>query len=758
MSTGADLGGFSMFDLFKVEAETHCAMLNEGLLAIEAAPGDLARIEPLMRAAHSIKGAARIIGLDSAVTLAHAMEDCLVGAQKGREVLGSARIDQLLRGVDLLAQLAALTEAELPKWSADHAPAIEQLMAQLAATAPPETKAPAAPELPPRIASAVEVSGPVGGEVGPAERVSTEKTEAGAGQVALRVSAASLDRMLRLASESMVEAGRFKAVRRILGEMRQTQRRLDSMLEGIDRPDWSAPAQERQVAELKRLISVSEQQLIAHMIDLEHFFRRSEELSTALYQTVVGSRMRPFSEGAVQFPRMIRDLARQLGKQVTYKLLGAGVAVDRDILQQLEAPLTHMLRNAVDHGIETPEERRSAGKPENANIVLEARHHAGMLTVQVRDDGRGIDPEGLRRKIVERRLVSVEVAATLGRAELFEFLFLPNFSTKSAVTEISGRGVGLDVVQSMVQQVSGTVQIDSEPGRGTSFTMRLPVTLSVLRAALVEISGELYAFPLARLERILAVPREQISPVEGVQQFILDGQSIGLIEAGELLQLQRSSSASSELSVLLIGAGGDRCGLVVDRFCGEQDLVVRPLDPRLGEVPHISAAAILESGDPLLIVDTQDLLTSMKKRLGEGRMRGMTAVPVDSARRARRRILVVDDSITVREVERQLLTRRGYDVDVAVDGRDGWNVLRAGRYDLLITDVDMPRMNGIELIRTVRQEARFAALPIIIVSYKDREEDRLLGLEVGASAYLTKGSFHDDSLARTVADLIGTQD
>ncbi len=430
------------------------------------------------------------------------------------------------------------------------------------------------------------------------------------------------------------------------------------------------------------------------------------------------------------------------------------MAVDRDILRKLEAPLNHILRNCVDHAIEKPAERLAAGKSETGHITLEARHHAGTLTIDIRDDGRGIDAESLRGKIVDRQLVDATMAADLNQAEIFEFLFLPGFSTANQVTEVSGRGVGLDVVRTLLQEVSGSVRVDSEPGHGAVFSLRLPVTLSVMRAALAEIAGELYAFPLAKLERIVRVPFDKVRPVQGKQQFTLDEASVGLVRGTEILKLSGDPPQEDTLSVVVIGQDHYLCGIVVDRFVGEQDLVVRPLDPRLGTVPHIAAAAVTEGGEPLLIVDVEDLLNSIRQLLGEGRLRGMSSLST-LQRKHRPRVLVVDDSITVREVERQLLTAQGYEVDVAVDGQDGWHALRAKPYDLLVSDVDMPRMNGIELIRAVRQDPRFQQLPIIIVSYKDREEDRLQGFDAGANAYLTKGSFHDDSFIGTVADLIG---
>jgi two-component system sensor histidine kinase and response regulator WspE len=350
---------------------------------------------------------------------------------------------------------------------------------------------------------------------------------------------------------------------------------------------------------------------------------------------------------------------------------------------------------------------------------------------------------------------AAEVAARLGERELFDFLFLPGFSTAKQVTEISGRGVGLDVVHQMVTSTSGTVRVESRVGAGTTFSMQLPVTLSVVRAALVQVGGEPYAFPLARIDRVLRVGTDAITAVQGRLQCEVDGESTGLVDGAALLGVGETVRGAAT-SVVVLGDDHGKVGLVVERFLGEQDLVVRTLDPRLGKIPHVAAAAILDDGSPALIIDVEDTLATLRKQLGDGSLSGIgTAEASEGPRRATKRILIAEDSITVREVERQLLLRLGYDVAVAVDGMDAWNQLRAGRFDMLVTDIDMPRMNGIELVRLVRADGRFAHLPIAVVSYKDREEDRRAGLDAGANAYLTKGSFHDQSFTATVTELVG---
>ncbi|MBL9150768.1 MAG: hybrid sensor histidine kinase/response regulator [Phycisphaerae bacterium] len=758
------VGGFSLFDLFKGEAETHCRVLNDGLLALEAKPDDLAAVEPLMRAAHSMKGAARIIGLDVAVKLAHAMEDVLVAAQKGRERLGSPRIDQLLRGTDLLAKLATISEAELGEWTASHGPEIDALCGALASPAPtaPETPpppaAPAAPTptvaapapapAPPVVAPTVEPpAAPVAAAPTPAPAATSSEPKT------VRLSADAIDRIMRLAGEMTVESRRYEPLRERLHSLKERLLDLDETLEALGLDIGANPRLDDAAKHTKALCRDAALQLLAS----DELARRVEENAASLYHATLGSRMRPFGDITHGYARLVRDLAKQLGKQVTLTIAGTSVPVDRDILSRLEAPLNHMIRNAVDHGIEMPDDRVAAGKPAAGTIRLEARHHAGQLVVQLVDDGKGVDPERVRQKVITKGLASAEMAAKLSHAEILEFLFLPGFSTASNVTEISGRGVGLDVVQSTAVELGGTATIDSIAGRGTTFRLELPLTLSVVRAAVVEIAGESYAFPLARLERVVKMPRSALTTVEGKQHFMLDGVSVGTVDAAPLLGFGADEVGDSVCVMVVAhrrGGDSERYGLVVSRFRGESDLVVRRLDERLGRVPHIASAAVLESGELLLVVDVDDLVQSVRQLLSEGRLRG-TRVRGHAESRRRRRVLVVDDSITVREVERQLLTRLGYDVDVAVDGADGLNAVRQSAYDLVVSDVDMPRMNGFELVAAIRREPRFADLPIVIVSYKDREEDRLAGMQAGANAYLTKGAFRDDTFARTVRDLVG---
>ncbi len=740
----SDLGGFSLFELFRGEAEQHSLTLSAGLVKLEqsAAASD---IEPLMRAAHSIKGAAKVVGLERAVELAHAMEDALVAMQSGREAPTPARIDQLLAGTDLLASLAAIREEELGAWTTQHSSAITALSQTL--LAPVAAQALAVPAAVPATVPATVTP------VATQEVVATAKVQVAERVAAVRVTAEKLDRLLQLAGETMLESRRLEVVRKqsqsLKSRVIEFEDELDRLRTLLRRSGVDATA----LAPLRKIAQRTRTEVVVHIERVDESIRRGEETATSLYHEVLSSRMRPFGDVTGGLPRLVRDLARQLGKNVRLDIVGEDVQVDRDILARLEAPLNHLLRNALDHGVEMPEDRRAASKPETCVLRVEARHYSGMLRIRVSDDGRGIHAEKIRESVVRKALASSEMVAGMSKQEVLEFLFLPGFSTAAKVTDISGRGVGLDVVQSTVREVGGSVRVDSEPGRGTSFELELPITVSVIRALLVDVAGETLAFPLSRIERVVQVPRAALTSVEGRLHFMLDERSVGLVDAAALLELG-SVEQADDASVVVLG-GDDWYGFLVHRFVGEEDLVVRALDPRLGKVAHLSAAAIREDGEAALIVDCEDILSSMRQQLAEGRSPAARRRVITEGAAQRKRVLVVDDSATVREVERQLLVRLGYEVETAKDGADGLIALRNGAYDLLVSDVDMPRMTGIELVRAARAEPRFAGLPIIIVSYKDREEDRLAGLEAGANAYLTKGAFQDETFATTVRDLIG---
>lgn len=755
-----------MLELFRTELENHSRLLEAGLVGAEADP-EPEKIEPLMRAAHSIKGAARIVGLPAAVTLAHAMEDVLSAAQHGKIRPAAGHVDLLLKGNDIFQTLSKEEPVDIPESLRVRQESMDELASALRASLkalPVAVRSDSRFE-PPQKPAAIEPTVPGAESRTPGTKPSAPiraKAETTAGPESrklsgtqVRVMSESMDRMMGLAGELLIQSQTTGAFTGALLQMKKGVEAVrDECEEHIKRaPSGGGQSREADAESLGVRIEALRQLISARMADYEEYSRRFEHLTHRLYAEAVGSRMVPFAEGLHGFSRMVRDLGRELGKQVRFQVLGDSTPVDRDILEKLEAPLSHLLRNAVDHGLESPEERLAAGKEPAGTIILEARHAAGMLNVSLTDDGRGLDPEAVKRKAIDKGLITPELAAALSKSEIFEFLFLPGFSTSRGVTEISGRGVGLDVVFSMAQEVGGLVRVESEAGRRTSFVMQLPLTLSVLRTLVVEVEGEPYALPLSRIDRLLRVKRDSLRTIEDRQFCTDDEEHIGIVSCRQVFQLPAREDGSETFCVVVISDRLNRYGLVVDRFRGEETVVVRPLDGRLGKTANFQAAAVLKDGAPVLIMDVDDLVRSIHNLLDREKLGKIGAGR--SAAAARKRILVVDDSLTVREVERKLLENAGYLVTCAVDGMDGWNALQGNAFDLVVSDVDMPRMNGIELVKKIKDHSEYRVLPVMIVSYKDSEEDRLRGLEAGANYYLTKGSFHDETLITAVRDLIG---
>ncbi|MCP1514911.1 hybrid sensor histidine kinase/response regulator [Pseudomonas rhodesiae] len=742
----------SLLELFSLEADAQTQVLSAGLLALERNPTQADQLEACMRAAHSLKGAARIVGVDAGVSVAHVMEDCLVSAQESRLYLQPEHIDALLQGTDLLMRIATPGNNVGPADIEAYVASMERLLdpAQPSAAIAPPTVPEPAPEA---LAPEPEPAPPVASDP---PRQGKRMTEGG--ERVLRVTAERLNSLLDLSSKSLVETQRLKpylvSLQRLKRIQSQSVRALDTLDGQLKTQHLNLEAQEA-LTDARRLLAEAQALLAEKTAELDEFGWQAGQRAQVLYDTALACRMRPFADVLGGQVRMVRDLGRSLGKQVRLEIEGEKTQVDRDVLEKLEAPLTHLLRNAVDHGIEMPEQRRLAGKPAEGLIRLRASHQAGLLVLELSDDGNGVDLERLRGTIVERKLSPLETALRLSEEELLTFLFLPGFSLRDKVTEVSGRGVGLDAVQHMVRQLRGAVVLEQTAGQGSRFHLEVPLTLSVVRSLVVEVGEEAYAFPLAHIERMCDLAPEDIVQLEGRQHFWHEGRHVGLVAASQLLQRPAGQSPSETLKVVVIRERDAMYGIAVERFIGERTLVVLPLDDRLGKVQDISAGALLDDGSVVLIVDVEDMLRSVDKLLNTGRLERIARRSQQTTEAPRKRVLVVDDSLTVRELQRKLLLNRGYEVAVAVDGMDGWNALRSEDFDLLITDIDMPRMDGIELVTLLRRDSRLQSLPVMVVSYKDREEDRRRGLDAGADYYLAKASFHDDALLDAVMELIG---
>ncbi len=675
----------SLFELFTLEADAQTQVLSAGLLALERNPTQADQLEACMRAAHSLKGAARIVGVDFGVSVAHVMEDCLVSAQEGRLLLQAEHIDALLSGTDLLMRIATPGSDSIGQPDIDsYVERLNTLLTSGAGAArtvstplpdPASDALLAGAMLQLETSSGVAVPEPlVAASPAPAHPAVMPEPEAPftplrerrvaeGGERVLRVTAERLNGLLDMSSKSLVETQRLKPLLAGMQRLKRLQSSSDRALEvlgasfGEEGP--SADVQ-KALEDARNLLSQAQQVLARHTAELDEFGWQSAQRAQLLYDTALACRMRPFADVLNGQARMVRDLGRELGKQVRLQIEGEKTQVDRDVLEKLDAPLTHLLRNAVDHGIESPEQRVASGKDPEGLIRLQASHQAGLLVVELSDDGGGVDLERVRQSIVDRKLSPAETAAQLSEEELLSFLFLPGFSMRDKVTQISGRGVGLDAVQHMVRQMHGSVELQQWAGEGSRFRIEMPLTLSVVRSLVVEVGGEAYAFPLAHIERMRDLQPDDILQLEGRQHFWDEERHVGLVSATQLLNRPPAQKAGETLKVVVIRERDAVYGVAVERFIGERTLVVMPLDTRLGKVQDVSAGALLDDGSVVLIIDVEDMLRSVEKLLNTGRLERIDRRNRQVDRVSRKRVLVVDDSLTVRELERKLLLSRGY--------------------------------------------------------------------------------------------------
>lgn len=720
----------SMKELFVLDVKTQIELISNTLVELENDFTSKPKLEALMRASHSIKGASRAVGLDSVVALTHQMENCFSAALNRKITIYEDSLDVFFKCADFILDLCKNGFSKIDNQTNDSL--IESL-------------------------KAIENSKLSLSEKSVQTRINTTiepyKNASIAESSYVRISVENINSIMALAAESLIENRKFEPFKDSLTAMKSSHEQISNKLEESINILNSSVVENSALARLELVgeaLRAENMQLRKTLESFSDCIRKNVQLASRLYREVLESRMRPFSDIAQRFPKMVRDYSKSLSKNISFEIVGASASIDRDILERLVAPITHILRNSCDHGIESSDVRVSAGKKATGKISMRASHSSGMFMLSVSDDGMGIDIEKVKAKILERNLVPSEILAQMNEEEVFEFLFLPAFTTKDKVTEISGRGVGLDVVQTMLRDIGGSVVVSSKLGEGCTFTLKLPITRSVLKSLLVSIDSQLYAFALASVYRTVMVKTSDIKRDSLGQYFLHDKKRINFVDTSLALGFEKSKHLGDNLYVVIIAGRGKFWGFLVDDIPTEVELAIRPLNTSLGKIACVSAAALSSEGLPILILDIDDIL------IHAARLSAKEDSPDNVLQETQtcnlKKILVVDDSATVREVERKILENAGYRVDTAVDGVDGWNLARLVDYDLIVSDIDMPRMTGFELTAKLRK--LYPNLPIVIVSYKDRKEEQQKALSAGVNAYLTKSSFQDNSFVQTIEHLL----
>jgi two-component system chemotaxis sensor kinase CheA len=712
-----------MVELFFDEATERVDALANKLVEIERHPDDKELLKDVFRDMHTVKGSSAMVGLAPVNHLAHAAED-LVGQIRdaGRSADGPV-IDALLAALDALRDMLATARQRAPI-AFDPGPVIARL------------RNPGAPVAAPHVVATSAAPAPA--------HATADQRQT------IRVDFDKLDRLLNLVGELVLGRddlrGAVQALSSVTAELaadRGVSRRVAHargatggvLARGLDLLGEELGRVERVLADVTT--------------DLDHGTDRLDAISGELREQVMRLRMVPVGGIFRKHVRTVRDLAAGLGKRARLELIGDDVELDKLLVEALDEPLMHLVRNAIDHGIEVPAER--GDKPAEGTITLEAAHRGNHVEIRISDDGRGLDPARLKAKAVERGVLAQAEADNMDDRAAREIIFRAGFSTAAQVSEVSGRGVGMDAVrQTIVNKLKGEIEIESTPGKGSTFVLELPLTLAIIQVIVARASGETFAIPLDIVVRVLAIPATDVQMISDREAAVVRGKHVPLIRLDHVLELEAGGNVE-ELQLVMVEHGGQTYALVCDQLLGKREIVIKSLGGLLAHVPCVAGATLL--GDRVaLILDVPAIIArALARPAGPRAAAGPRTTPATAASS---QVLLVEDSDIVRESLRRLLAEAGYLVTVAVDGAHGLELARGKRFDLVSTDVVMPRMDGYELTRALRAMPEYANTPIVMVTSKGERIDRVRGFDAGVDEYITKP--HDRQLLlRTVRKLLG---
>lgn len=747
--------------LFRAESEEHLQTLETGLLHLESKPGDASVLEDLFRSAHSLKGAARMLGVDRLETLAHHFEDELGAARRGRRAISSESADRLYHGLDAMRRLAQ--EA----CGGDDAQVdIPRVLAQLRGepTALPDASSQEKEEVPDPIDSpngdaplpmsqepkAQDTERPIltrsEGPASPPELPIPHEIDrpalptTGFKIETIRVEPQRLDALMTLAGEMSVTTSRAVRALNIIAD-------LEELWEDWSRDEISShPASDSE--RLKRL---------GHLIGRlertgDEEIGRLSMVADELVESIRDLRLLPLSTIFNLFARTVRDLSHEQGKEVRLEVVGGAVTADKHLLEELKDPLMHMIRNAIDHAIEGPDERIALGKPREATIRLSAYRTATRMVIEIRDDGRGLNEAAICETAVRKHLLSKKAASELSPEEIHRLIFTPGFSTTPLITDVSGRGVGLDVVRTNVERLKGTISVESLKGVGCTFRIEAPISLATTRVLLVRVNERSYAIPIEAVQKTFLVSPQSVFSIEGRPAVQWDGLPVWVAPLAALLEspLKSNAKAGEDRPGVLLAFGPERLGLFVDALLDEQEVIVKPFGGLLRRVRNVLGSTILSTGEICMVLNPLDLLKSMQN------LRSVAVAPELGGKEPERKkvLLLAEDSITTRTQEKRILETAGYEVVTAVDGADAFGKLGSRMFDAVVSDVEMPNMTGLQLAERIRRDQKYKELPIILVTSLATDEDRKRGVEVGANAYITKGTFDQRVLLDTLRKLV----
>ncbi|MBI2997353.1 MAG: hybrid sensor histidine kinase/response regulator [Deltaproteobacteria bacterium] len=707
-----------LVQIFREECQEHIHKLNSGLLALERQPHE-APLDEVLRSAHSLKGASRMMGFKTIEALAHDLETLLTQLVRGEQEITPPIMDALFKNIDAVSHtLKAVEEGKKPG-RGDEVLEHRQIAA--------EPKAPAeAPLNWPAPGIELKSNSPQG-----STQIPTRMGDDGA-LATIRVSTDKLDTLINQVGEllvSKIEA--LDNLRHIEGALVL----LEEWRKRLARDSQQSPL-------LSRVDSLGEE-ISSILLSFSENTHRLERLVDEIHVGISELRLLPLSTILEPFPRMVRDLGRDLGKEVELIAEGASTRIDKKVLEELRAPLIHLVRNSVDHGIESPQERERKGKPRQGKILIAAKQGGGRVFISVGDDGQGLDYQTIQQTAIQKGIASAEEIKRWREEEISDLIFRPGFSTASVITEVSGRGVGLDTVIAKVESLKGALSTESKAGQGVTFTLSLPLTLSTIHALLLQTGGDIFCLATDALEKTLLLSQDQISSIGGKTTAVIDGEPLAFSWLADILKLAKEGDKNGTIPALLLANSRGRAVFGVDALLGEEEIVVKGLGKLLSHIPHLSGGTILGKGQIALILNPNELMRSLSHPSYHGGVRPSAAPALSPPLPlTKRKVLVVEDSLTTRTLEKNILEAAGFDVTTAVDGEEALTKLYEKGFDIVVTDIQMPRMDGFALTERIKKDGRFKNIPVILVTALQTEADKRRGIEAGADAYITKGTFN----------------
>jgi len=774
---------------FLIESFELIEQLDHDLVELESTPEDLELLNGIFRVAHTVKGASSFLNFDVLTHLTHHMEDVLNKARHGDLLITPDVMDVILESVDLMK---ALLET-IRDTSADSGIDVADCVAKLDKCSGGDGKVdtPAVVETPvvKEVSEVVEVEAEDEDELdydsmdadeieAEIERLlNTRQEEDKAKRAAKIASGEAVPSAPSVIDETPKEESKPQETPKEEPKPTPTQAPVPVKPTSAPSKDTKddakaaapvkkapAPVEQTIRVDVKRLdhlmnligeLVLAKNRLIKINDDVEERYEGEEFLeelnqvvsivslvTTDLQIAVMKTRMLPIGKVFNKFPRMIRDLTRELNKQIELEISGEDTELDKSIVEVIGDPLVHIIRNSCDHGIEMPADRVAAGKEEMGTIKLKAYNEGNAIVIQIDDDGKGLDADMLKNKSLEKGIITEKEADSMSDKEAFTLIFKPGFSTAAQVTNVSGRGVGMDVVKTNIEKLNGIIDIESEIGVGTSLKLKIPLTLAIIQALLVGVQEEHYAIPLASVLETVRISQDEIYTVENRSVMRLRDEVLSLVHIGDIFEVERILDSSEHAYVVVLGLGSSKLGLIVDTLIGQEEIVIKSLGEYLKGIEGIAGATIRGDGGVTLIVDVAALMQMARgvKASVVNEVNNSAKLTNEKSKASDYKVMIVDDSKTDRMIMRKALEPLGITLVEANDGQEALNTLKSGEhnFDAMLIDIEMPRMDGYSLAGEIKKYNKYKNLPLIAVTSRTGKADRMRGVESGMVEYITK--------------------